>query len=234
MAVVAIIAVASGDGGIKDAIQDLYAKIRSLETSRAGAIHLDNAISNKAKFVINRLWKMVDRDQAVTSVAAAAAAAIAKSDRALVAKAVVPESTVNDAKNYRKWRPQHYGKETLEVMNESGTERSAKNVRKIMNKLNDEMSLATDRVTIVAQPDVKTSFLSSSPSCATDVNVEELERKFLAMLQQYDMLKKTTAFHSTSVGHKAVYGHGCKARSSARQNRIFQHCLNKKTHSVRL
>lgn len=218
-AAVAVIAVASGDGGFKEAIRELYAKIRSLETSGVGAIYLDDATSIKAMFVIDGLRQMVGRDRATINAA--------KRDRALAAKA----SAVADyAPGRGEQRPQRYGKETSYAVNDGGTGRPDDGVQKIIDRFKNEMSLATDQATIVAQRDVKAAALSSSlsPNREPDVNVEELEQKFLAVLQQYDTQKKTTAFHSTSMGHEPIRGHECKARSPARQNRIFQQLFNRK------
>lgn len=236
---VAVIAVDSGDGGFKEAIRDLYAKIRASETSGAGAVHLDDATSNKAKFVIDGLWRMVGPDRAAaTDADAVACTAVAKRD--LLAAAAADRARP-DCSGER--RPQRYGKRTSDAANDDGGGTgwpSDEGVQKIMDRFKSEMSLATDRVTIVEQRDVVKSSSSPSPppqpppsssssNCAPDVNVEELEQKFLAVLRQYDTQKKTTGLHySTAVGHEPIRGHECKARSPARQNRIFQQLFNRK------
>lgn len=195
-AIVAVTVAAYVDSGVREAIQELYAEIRSLDTS-AEPVHLDDVTWEKAKFVLDKLRQMINRDPSTT------AAATGMNDRSFVEQA----TTATDGGAW--WEPQrYYGKETPSAVDDDGTDRPIESVQKMMDRYAHHNSR---RVPIVA---------SSSPRCPPDVYADDLERKFRAAFRQYDTKEKKAAFRSTTfaIVSKPIHGNEYnKAKSPASQ-----------------
>lgn len=176
-AVVAAVTVAASadDGGIEEAIQELYAEIRSLDTS-AGAVRLDEATRNKAVFVLDKLRQMIGRDP-TTAV---------RDDRAFAAKTTTAAAAAGD-NGQAWWKPQWRGKGTPDVTDDGGTGRPVESVRKTVVDRYERDDL--HRVPVAVPPP------SSPPSsqCPADAYADDLERRFHAAFRRYGTREKTAA-----------------------------------------
>lgn len=202
----------SGSVRVKEAIQELYAEIRSLGPS-AGTFCLDDGTSAKAEFVLDRLLRMVRHHPAAA--VAAATVTVGSRHRALVD--ATKTAAVDGSGCGTERTPQPYMKATLEAVDDGdGRPATANGIDKMMDRRDREMSEAKnrDRAQIVASRNVKES---SSP-CAPDVVVDDLERRFLYVIDNIEKQKMGITFQTTTVNaHGPRRRHDCRGHPLAAQ-----------------